>query len=227
MQVTLTWDNDADLDLHVVEPSGEEIWYEHTESATGGFLDVDDVDGEGPENVFWFVGAPSGRYVVRVVHFSGSAPGQLHGPGEPLRLEPDLPRNNDVRGGGRDGHVVRRVLGTVRRRAPPSEPGRGAARCSPAMLVRARMDPLVGVTLRTGCSASRRSQRRRYVTTRRRTSASRPSADAPAWPGVRRPRRRRGHRRGRNRRTGTRCRRHSGSAPSGRCSSPRGSRPPG
>jgi uncharacterized protein YfaP (DUF2135 family) len=37
VQVTVTWDADSDLDLHVVEPSGEEIFYGHPVSATGGW----------------------------------------------------------------------------------------------------------------------------------------------------------------------------------------------
>ncbi|RLB40381.1 MAG: hypothetical protein DRH30_08510, partial [Deltaproteobacteria bacterium] len=65
----LRWDGPQDLDIHVIEPSGEEIYFGHTASATGGQLDVDSNAGcSGPdphptENVFWPVGqAPRGRY---------------------------------------------------------------------------------------------------------------------------------------------------------------------
>lgn len=44
LAVTLTWENDCDLNLHVWEPSGEEVSdadYDNRESATGGhFFDI-------------------------------------------------------------------------------------------------------------------------------------------------------------------------------------------
>ena len=52
VQITLTWDNTADLDLHVIDPQGERIAYFSPTSTSGGMLDVDDVDGFGPENIF-------------------------------------------------------------------------------------------------------------------------------------------------------------------------------
>ena len=72
IQVTLSWDNTADLDLYVQEPSGEVISYSNTLSATYGQLDIDDQNGYGPENIFWpDNSAPSGEYVVMVDLFSG------------------------------------------------------------------------------------------------------------------------------------------------------------
>ncbi|MBU1720575.1 MAG: hypothetical protein KKA07_16040, partial [Bacteroidetes bacterium] len=41
IQISLMWDNFNDLDLHVREPSGEEMTFEHKKSATRGELDVD------------------------------------------------------------------------------------------------------------------------------------------------------------------------------------------
>ena len=41
VQVSVSWDAPSDVDLHVVEPSGEDIYYGHPASATGGQLDVD------------------------------------------------------------------------------------------------------------------------------------------------------------------------------------------
>lgn len=68
--ITLTWNNDADLDLHVIDPFGEEIWFNNTISESGGILDIDDLDGFGPENVSWPVGgAPTGEYNVYVHHY--------------------------------------------------------------------------------------------------------------------------------------------------------------
>jgi len=73
VQITLTWDNEADLDLHVIDPLGEEIYYANPTSTSGGELDVDDTDGFGPENVYWAQGtAPSGVYEVYVHHFPWS-----------------------------------------------------------------------------------------------------------------------------------------------------------
>ena len=70
VQATLTWDNGADLDLHIIDPNGEEIYWQHKNSNSGGTLDVDDTDGYGPENIYWLQGeAPNGNYSVYVHHF--------------------------------------------------------------------------------------------------------------------------------------------------------------
>ncbi len=52
-QFTLLWDSEADLDLHVIEPGGKEIYWEDPDGAFGGALDVDNFQGFGPENVYW------------------------------------------------------------------------------------------------------------------------------------------------------------------------------
>lgn len=75
VQVTLTWDNTADLDLWVTDPDGVRIYFGNRSSPSGGRLDHDDRDGFGPENVFWPEGlAPRGAYLVQVDHFSGASP---------------------------------------------------------------------------------------------------------------------------------------------------------
>lgn len=75
IQVTLTWNNTSDLDLYVTDPFGETISYTNVTSGSGGQLDVDDVDGYGPENIFWLTGtAPLGSYAVAVDHFDGPSP---------------------------------------------------------------------------------------------------------------------------------------------------------
>ncbi|MGD2068418.1 MAG: hypothetical protein PVI57_07010 [Gemmatimonadota bacterium] len=75
VQVTLTWNTTADLDLWVTDPFGERIWYVNRTSESGGMLDVDDTDGFGPENIFWPEGeAPAGTYLVQVNHFAGPVP---------------------------------------------------------------------------------------------------------------------------------------------------------
>jgi uncharacterized protein YfaP (DUF2135 family) len=73
LQVTLNWNASADLDLHVIEPGGEEIYYGNTFSAASGALDRDNqcnadfVMGR-PENIFWTT-PPNGSYQVNVVYF--------------------------------------------------------------------------------------------------------------------------------------------------------------
>ena len=54
-QFTLLWDSDADLDLHVIEPGGKEIYWEEPKGKQGGELDVDNTKGFGPENIYWLV----------------------------------------------------------------------------------------------------------------------------------------------------------------------------
>ncbi len=80
VQVTLTWDVAADLDLHVFEPSLEEIYYSHKTSATGGRLDrdrrCDPTDITKPENVFWARGAAAhGTYRVTLKYYGTCAVG--------------------------------------------------------------------------------------------------------------------------------------------------------
>lgn len=76
VQVSVAWDVPSDVDLHVVEPSGEEIYYGNRTSATGGQLDLDSNAGCGGqdvrnEHITWPDGpAPSGEYVVRVNYWS-------------------------------------------------------------------------------------------------------------------------------------------------------------
>jgi Ca-activated chloride channel family protein len=74
IRVSLLWNNRNDLDIHVITPRKEEIFYGHARDAAGGFLDVDmNVQGESTkpvENVFWAQGrAPQGQYRVFVQNF--------------------------------------------------------------------------------------------------------------------------------------------------------------
>jgi hypothetical protein len=83
-QFTLLWNTDGvDLDLHVIEPGGKEIYWEEPKGDQGGELDVDNTKGFGPENVYWMVeskGAgkqmvkgpgPVGTYKWFVVYWGG------------------------------------------------------------------------------------------------------------------------------------------------------------
>jgi hypothetical protein len=74
LQVTLTWNSPADIDLHIVEPNGSHVYFA-SRNGTTALLDVDDVDGFGPENAFVGAGgASAGVYQIYIVHFSGSVP---------------------------------------------------------------------------------------------------------------------------------------------------------
>jgi len=84
VQVTLSWDADSDTDLHVIDPSGEEVFYAHRSAASGGALDLDSnagcaIDGVRNENITWPIGrAPRGRYTVRVDYWDSCGVGQTN-----------------------------------------------------------------------------------------------------------------------------------------------------
>ncbi len=74
VQLTLSWTSDADLDLAVIEPDGNEIYFSSSTSDSGGQLDVDanvGCDNNGSlENIFWPPNeAPSGSYTVKVTGY--------------------------------------------------------------------------------------------------------------------------------------------------------------
>ena len=72
VQITLFWNNLADMDLIVQEPNGNEIYFGDPVSPDGGQLDVDSnyPCGENTnfaENIYWPTGqAPTGSYLVAV-----------------------------------------------------------------------------------------------------------------------------------------------------------------
>jgi hypothetical protein len=80
--ITLTWDTESDMDLHVVDPAGVEIFHgamsdqpppfaPQPEAGSYGHLDWDSngncvIDGKRQESVVWPNPPPPGAYVVRV-----------------------------------------------------------------------------------------------------------------------------------------------------------------
>lgn len=77
IRATLVWNNRNDLDLHMITPTGEEIYYANNRSATGGMLDVDMNAGgqlsvKPVENIFWpdYSRPPEGTYEVFVRNFA-------------------------------------------------------------------------------------------------------------------------------------------------------------
>lgn len=75
VRISLSWYNTDDLDLSVVEPSGNVIDFRNRRSRSGGFLDVDmNIGGESRtpvENIAWQRGLdiPKGKYSVKVKNF--------------------------------------------------------------------------------------------------------------------------------------------------------------
>ncbi len=67
------WNTDGtDVDLHVVEPNGEECYYQHTETASGGHISRDVTTGYGPE-LYLLPTAPSGLYRLSAHYFATDA----------------------------------------------------------------------------------------------------------------------------------------------------------
>ena len=70
LRIVMMWDADStDIDLHVLEPSGEEIYFQHQRSQTGGLLSFDVTTGYGPEE-FMHKCAPKGVYKILAHYFA-------------------------------------------------------------------------------------------------------------------------------------------------------------
>lgn len=75
VQISVAWTGASDVDLHVYEPSGEEVYFGNLVSETGGTLDLDsnpacNIDNINNENIVWPTNqAPAGEYRVIVVYF--------------------------------------------------------------------------------------------------------------------------------------------------------------
>ena len=74
VRIVLTWDADlTDMDLHVVEPSGERAYYEHNRTTIGGLISRDFTEGYGPEE-YVLRKAMRGTYSIQVNYFGSQAP---------------------------------------------------------------------------------------------------------------------------------------------------------
>ena len=69
MRVVLAWDADnTDVDLHVIDPNGEEVYYGRDLSYQGGAITRDATGGYGPEEFALRVAKP-GKYRVEANFF--------------------------------------------------------------------------------------------------------------------------------------------------------------
>ncbi|MFT4586192.1 MAG: hypothetical protein ACI9VS_000405 [Candidatus Binatia bacterium] len=79
IRISLMWNNVNDIDLHVFDPRGEELFYGHKRSRSGGVLDVDrnadrPLTARPVENVYWPKGgAPAGVYRVFINHYRNNS----------------------------------------------------------------------------------------------------------------------------------------------------------
>ncbi len=79
LRVTMCWETDAnDVDLHVVDPNGEECFYNHKQNVSGLELYSDQTQGLGPE-VIRTDKALTGTYQVGVNYFSAGPMGVSRG----------------------------------------------------------------------------------------------------------------------------------------------------
>jgi uncharacterized protein YfaP (DUF2135 family) len=66
IRVICAWDDtEAELDLHILTPDGQHAYFGHPQLSNGGGLDVDSVDGPGPE-MFTMTSPLHGNYLVYV-----------------------------------------------------------------------------------------------------------------------------------------------------------------
>lgn len=70
LRIMIAWDADnTDIDLHVVEPGGEEAFYGHNRTERGGLVSHDITDGYGPEE-YLISKAPAGDYGIFCNYFA-------------------------------------------------------------------------------------------------------------------------------------------------------------
>lgn len=70
--VIVSWNiNNTDIDLHIIEPTGEKCYYGNSETEIGGKLSIDVTDGYGPE-MYVLKKAPKGKYSVLLDYYSDS-----------------------------------------------------------------------------------------------------------------------------------------------------------
>jgi len=69
LRIVVDWNKDeTDIDLHIVEPGGEECYYSHRQSKAGGRMAEDFTQGYGPEE-YQIKNARKGKYSIQVNYY--------------------------------------------------------------------------------------------------------------------------------------------------------------
>jgi hypothetical protein len=158
VQVSVSWNTAADVDLYLVEPSGETIWYGNEQSASGGVLDLDsnaacfssDVRNE---NINWPASTPpSGTYTVRLNYWDACGATRtdwvltIRVPGQSTRTFTGSFTGAGVGGAQNAGQVITTFTvgasGPVVQSSATASPAvRAAATSSPTMLKQRKTQP--------------------------------------------------------------------------------------
>lgn len=70
LKIIMMWDtSQTDVDLHVIEPTGEECYYGKRTTSIGGNLDIDITDGYGPE-IYTLAAPTKGVYNIKAHYYS-------------------------------------------------------------------------------------------------------------------------------------------------------------
>jgi len=83
LRIVLSWDSDmTDIDLHVISPDGQHVFFGDRVGKNGGALDIDVTSGYGPE-IYAIASPPRGTWQVYVNYFGGGlgAGGDADNPG--------------------------------------------------------------------------------------------------------------------------------------------------
>jgi Ca-activated chloride channel family protein len=73
VRITMSWHADmTDIDLHVIEPSGEEAYYSHNRTTIGGAVSRDFTQGYGPEE-YVLRRAMNGNYTVKAKYYGSQS----------------------------------------------------------------------------------------------------------------------------------------------------------
>lgn len=98
IEIALIWHNRNDLDLHVMDPTGEEIFFGHSRSLSGGWLDIDmNADCDKPtdkpiEHIRWTdKQVPQGEFRVYVNHYANC------GAADPTRFRLEIKNGNEFK----------------------------------------------------------------------------------------------------------------------------------
>ncbi len=79
VRIVMTWDaDDTDIDLHVLEPTGQEAYYAYNRTLAGGLVSRDFTQGYGPEEYLIHRAVP-GTYKISAV-FYGTQQQTIQGP---------------------------------------------------------------------------------------------------------------------------------------------------